>query len=183
MRVGTVTTGDPGTEAAVVNSGTARDAVLDFTIPQGTPGSAASPVLLSAYSTPPQSGASGSALLFDLNGPVYGSAIAHTAGSGTFTISSAGVYAAAFHGAFAPASGVTFPLNVTISLQQDGNVIPGGTALHTFHTSSDVANLAFTVPVPVTSAPSTLQAVASGGTFVYSAVGMTIYRLGNLPTD
>ena len=182
MRVGTVTTGDPGTQAAVVNSGTAQDAVLDFTIPQGAPGNAASPVLLSSYSTPPQSGTSGNPLLFDQNGSAYGSAISHTAGSGTFTISSPGVYAAAFHGAFSPASGVTFPLNVTISLQQNGSVVPGGTALHTFHTSSDVANLAFTVPVAVSAAPSTLQVAASGGSFLYSAIGMTIYRLGDIPS-
>ena len=157
MRVGTVTTGAPGTEAAVINSGTERDAVLDFTIPQGPSGSAAAPVLLSAYSSPPQSGTSGSTLLFDRNGPVYGSAISHTAGSGTFTLSSPGVYAAAFHGAISPASGVTFPLNVTISLQQNGTVVPGGTALHTFHTSSDAANLSFSAPIAVSSAPSTFR--------------------------
>ena len=38
VSVGTVTTGAPGTQAAVTNSGTASAAVLDFTIPQGAPG-------------------------------------------------------------------------------------------------------------------------------------------------
>lgn len=38
IEVGTVTTGDPGTEASVVNSGTELDVTLDFTIPQGPTG-------------------------------------------------------------------------------------------------------------------------------------------------
>lgn len=40
VRVGTVTTGEPGTNATVVNSGTAKDVVLDFTIPRGDKGEA-----------------------------------------------------------------------------------------------------------------------------------------------
>lgn len=36
--VGTVTTGDPGTDAAVTNSGTANAAIFNFTIPQGVQG-------------------------------------------------------------------------------------------------------------------------------------------------
>lgn len=38
IRVGTVVTGQPGSAAQVVNSGTEGDAVLDFTIPQGATG-------------------------------------------------------------------------------------------------------------------------------------------------
>lgn len=38
ISVGTVTTGEPGTDANIVNSGTIYDAVLDFTIPRGDKG-------------------------------------------------------------------------------------------------------------------------------------------------
>jgi len=38
VAVGTTTTGAPGTNASVVNSGTAQDMVLDFTIPRGEKG-------------------------------------------------------------------------------------------------------------------------------------------------
>ena len=38
ITVGTVTTGEPGTSASVVNSGTTGAAVFDFTIPRGDPG-------------------------------------------------------------------------------------------------------------------------------------------------
>ena len=38
IRIGTVTTGLPGTEACVVNAGTENEVVLDFTIPRGEKG-------------------------------------------------------------------------------------------------------------------------------------------------
>lgn len=38
ITVGTTETGDPGTEALVVNSGTAENVILDFTIPAGVTG-------------------------------------------------------------------------------------------------------------------------------------------------
>lgn len=41
IQIGNVTTGAPGTSAAVSNSGTDNSAILDFTIPQGQPGQAA----------------------------------------------------------------------------------------------------------------------------------------------
>ena len=179
--MGTVTTGDPGSDAAVTNSGTEQDAVLNFTIPRGDSGSSASPVLLSAYSTPPQSGTSGAALLFDRNGLSYGSAISHTAGSGTFTLNTPGVYAVVFHGVVGPVSGATFPVSISITLQQNGSAVAGSTSQHNFHTSSDAAVLSFSVPVAVSTAPSTLQVVGSGGSFLYSTISMTIYRLGDVP--
>lgn len=41
ITIGTTTTGEPGTEAHVTNSGTAQDAILNFTIPKGEPGDSA----------------------------------------------------------------------------------------------------------------------------------------------
>ena len=38
IAIGTTTTGEPGTDASVTNSGTSQDAVLNFTIPQGATG-------------------------------------------------------------------------------------------------------------------------------------------------
>ena len=38
IRIGSVVTGAPGTDVVVTNSGTTTNAVLDFTIPRGTPG-------------------------------------------------------------------------------------------------------------------------------------------------
>lgn len=72
VTVGTVTTGEPGTDAIVTNSGTESAAVLNFTIPRGETGNAGTGVpdggtagqLLSktesgtAWIDPPQSGVS-----------------------------------------------------------------------------------------------------------------------------
>ena len=74
VTVGTVTTGEPGTDAIVTNSGTESAAVLDFTIPRGETGTAGAGIpdggtvgqLLgktesgTAWIDPPQSGASSS---------------------------------------------------------------------------------------------------------------------------
>lgn len=38
IRIGSVTTGDPGTQASVINSGTQDDAIFDFVIPRGDTG-------------------------------------------------------------------------------------------------------------------------------------------------
>lgn len=43
IRIGNVTTGEPGTPAAVNNTGTETNAVLDFTIPRGNPGDTSGP--------------------------------------------------------------------------------------------------------------------------------------------
>lgn len=42
LKIGKTTTGAPGTQASVVNSGTAKDVVLDFTIPRGADGTGGS---------------------------------------------------------------------------------------------------------------------------------------------
>lgn len=42
VKVGNTVTGEPGTKATVKNSGTTKDAILDFTIPKGVPGVATS---------------------------------------------------------------------------------------------------------------------------------------------
>ncbi|MBS6629042.1 MAG: collagen-like protein [Clostridiales bacterium] len=50
ITVGTVTTGEPGTQAAVTNSGTQSAAILNFTIPQGPQGPAGTQADISAIS-------------------------------------------------------------------------------------------------------------------------------------
>ena len=89
VTVGTVTTGEPGTDALVTNSGTENAAVLNFTIPRGETGTAGAGVpdggtvgqLLgktesgTAWIDPPQSG--GGVLIVNLtNGPEEGLLVA-----------------------------------------------------------------------------------------------------------
>ena len=91
VTVGTVTTGEPGTDAIVTNSGTERAAVLNFTIPRGATGNAGAGVpdggtvgqLLgktesgTAWIDPPQSGGGSGVLIVNLtNGPEEGLLVA-----------------------------------------------------------------------------------------------------------
>lgn len=177
-----MTTGDPGTDAQVTNSGTPQNAILDFTIPKGDTGSAAPVSLLSTYSTPAQSGTDGGPLVFDQNGLSYGTDVSHTAGSSTVTINQPGVYNVAFHGSFSPVSGANFPQNVGASLQQNGSVVPGATSQYIFHTSAQTAALSFSTPVAVSSAPAQLQVVGDGGNYLYSTIGLSVQRLGDIPS-
>lgn len=116
--------------------------------------------------------------MFDVNGSSSGTAVSHTAGEGTFTLTEPGSYVAVFHGNLAPATGATFPLSTTLSLQQDGAVVAGGVAQHTFTAATESATVSFGVPVQVTSAPSELEVTAQNGDFLYSAVTMSIYKIG-----
>jgi hypothetical protein len=52
VEVGTTTTGEPGTNAAVANSGTSSAAVLDFTIPRGDKGDKGDPGVAGADGAP-----------------------------------------------------------------------------------------------------------------------------------
>ena len=143
----------------------------------GATGTAATPELLSAYSTPSAPGSSDTLLEFDQNGPIVGTNITHTPGSTDFTILTPGIYSAAFHGNIAPASGVSFPMNILLSLQLNGSGVPGASAQHTFSTSSDTATVSFSFPVQVTQASSTIQVIAQGGNFIYSAASLTLTKL------
>lgn len=166
----------------MTNSGTDQDAVFDFVIPRGDTGSTQPLDVLSAYSTPAKPGTTGTQLIFDQTAVSYGNAISHTNGSAQITINEPGVYAVAFHTVLAPVAGVTFPLPISVVLEQNGTALPAAASQHTFHTSADTANVAFSTPVSVSSAPTVLTVRASGGNFLYSDSAISVYRLGNIPS-
>ena len=180
IRIGTVSTGDAGTQAEVINNGTESDAVFDFVIPRGEAGGAMPVQLLNAYSTPPQPGTDGAALIFDQNGTAVGTAIAHTAGDSTITIEQTGYYFVGFHATLSPASGVNFPLSITLHLFQQGEIVPGTSVVHTFQTSTDLANVAFSQILQVSTVPTTLQVIGQGGDYLYTAISLSVYKLGEL---
>ena len=88
------------------------------------------------------------------------------------------MYAVSFHGNLAPATGASLPETLTLTLQQDGVAVPDAIVQHTFQTATDTASVSFTAPVQVTNAPSTLNIVGEGGDFLYSAVSMSVYKIG-----
>lgn len=178
--MGTVTTGDAGTDASVTNSGTTRDAVFDFVIPRGDTGKCCKPKFLNAFSTPAQPGSDGSALLFDRNGASQGAAISHIAGASEFTVQTPGNYVVSFHATLAPYGCAVFPLSTLIYLDNQGVQVPDTGVRHTFHTTAEAANVAFAQVVQVPSAPATLKFIASGGNFLYSDTAASIWYLGPL---
>lgn len=134
--------------------------------------------MFSAYSTPAQAGTDGQPLIFDRNGVTAGTAISHTANTAPVTISQPGYYYVTFHGTFAPAAGSSYPLTLSAYLQQDGTAVPGAGTQHTFQSDNDTANLSFSQIVQVTSAPSTLEVVGSGGGYLYSDAAITVQQIG-----
>ena len=182
VSVGQTTTGDPGTEAAVTNSGTPQNAVLDFVIPKGETGSTEPLNVLSAYSTPPQVVTDGGNLIFDRNASDYGTAITHSAGSADFALTEPGIYEVAFNGTFGSVSGATLPETLTLALYQGGNIVNGSEMQYVFQNSGEVENISFNQPITVSSVPAALQMTANGGNFSYSNVSLTIHRLGDIPS-
>ena len=155
--------------------------VTGATGPTGAAGSSDASTL-AAYSTGAQSGTANAPLLFDRNALSAGSAISHTEGSGTFTVNQPGLYQASFHASVSPVSTATFPSNVGISLQQDGNALPNAVLLHNFSSANETIPFSLSVPVSVANAPSTLQVNGSGdGPFLYGPAGFSLTRTGDLP--
>lgn len=179
IRIGTVTTGNPGSAAEVTNSGTDQNAVFDFVIPRGEPGTGGTPTeIMTAYSVPPHPGTSETSVVFDRNGTTYGNAISHTAGGTDFTIQEPGFYYVSFHTTISPASGVSFPLPILLHLRENGTSVAGAASQHTFYTTSDTANVSFSQIIQVTSTPVTLDVEGEGGNYIYGNANMAIYKIG-----
>ena len=188
MAVGNVTTGDPGTQASVTNSGTEQEATLDFVIPQGPTGptgetgptgSAPPADFLNAYSTPPQGADSGSSLIFDRNGDSNGTSVTHALNSSDVVVQQPGFYSVSFNGAVSPVASATFPLSVLLSLEQNGTNVAGAAARSSLQSADQINNMAFSQIVNVTSAPATFTVSNTGGPILYSDAAITVSRIGD----
>lgn len=179
IQIGTVTTGAPGTEAEVTNSGTEQNAILNFVIPSGESGSSAPPEFLTAYSTPPQPGNSGEALIFDRNAASNGTAVTHTVNTADVVIQQPGYYSVSFHGMVSPI-GTNFPLAILLYLEQNGSSVAGTGVRHIFQTSAETSNLAFTQIIEVDTVPTTLNVVTQGGSILYSDATITVNKIGTI---
>ena len=132
---------------------------------------------LSAYSTPSQSGSSGSELIFDRNAVANGTAVAHDQNSTDFTISQPGYYFVSFHGTVSPAQGQNYPLAILVNLQQQGSAVVGASAHSVFQDSSGSSNISFTQIIQVTTVPAVVNVVGTGGNYLYTEISMTIQKL------
>ena len=146
----------------------------------GASGEEASSELLSAYSTPPQTGTSGGALIFDRNAAANGTAISHAQNSAGIVIQQPGFYQVSLHGTIGPTTGADFPMTVSMYLEQQGTEVPGTAVQHTFHTTADTSNVSFTQIIEVSSVPTTLQMIGQGQNYFYGPVSLVVNRLGNI---
>ena len=173
-------TGDPGTEAQVINTGDENNAVFDFIIPRGEPGGGGgAPEVLATVDTSSQPSAAGQALIFNDTPLVSGSAITHQPGSPNVVINQPGIYQATFHGTVAVNTGTTIPSSIDIQLLQNGAAVPGAVASHSFASTNEVATMSFSVPFRVDAVPADITVTANQDGFQFNEVTLTIIRLGD----
>ena len=152
--------------------------------PQGERGPAGGlDQFLGAYSTPPQSGGDGTSLVFDRNGSVNGTAITHASNSSDITLSEPGYYYVSFQSSVTPGVNAQLPESVRLYLADNGAEVPGASAVHTFTGQGTTATMAFSVILPVTDTPVTLQVKGQGGNFFYSETGISVIKLQNSESE
>ena len=178
ITIGTVTTGDPGTEATVTNSGTTEEAVFDFVIPRGKPGGGGAPEVLATVDTITQPTSANGALIFNETPLVSGTSITHTAGSPDVPITQTGIYKSFFTGTALIAEGTTIRSTLTVRLTLNETPITGAVARHTFTASNEEVTLSINAPFPVTG-PGTLKVVTRDAGYSFENASLTIIRLGD----
>ena len=179
VAVGTTTTGDPGTDAEVTNSGTSTSAVFDFTIPRGDQGEAATVTVgtvstgnAGSSATVTNSGTSTDAIL-DFTIPRGDTGDAATVTVGTVTTGNAGSSASVTNSGTSGAAVLDFSIPrgdtgtaATVAVGTVSTGAAGSSATVTNSGTSGAAVLNFTIP----------QGVAGSATIN----GITATELGRL---
>lgn len=177
--IGSVTTGEPGSQAAVINSGTQQDAILNFVIPRGDTGTGGAPEVLAAVDSIPQTSVAGGALAFHDTPLISGLAITRVAGSADVQIVQPGIYQVAFDGTVSVGAHMSIPAMVQIRMYLDGAPVTGAMTRHTFTSTSEAATVSFHVPFQVGNVPANVQVVVDGAGFVFENITMTVMRMGD----
>lgn len=114
IKVGSVTTGAPGTDASVTNSGTAKDVVLDFTIPKGDTGAAGGGYVLPAATSTTLGGIKvGSNLYITGDGTLSAISLIKDIEAGSMDVAStdsSGLATITYHGSHTEPASVVIPV-------------------------------------------------------------------------
>lgn len=180
ITVGTVTTGEPGTDAEVVNSGTSQNAVFNFTIPQGSSASQNLDRFLTT-DTPAQPIRTGEALSFFTNPLSLGDSVTHDPPSSNIVIQKPGVYLVSFHGTVGISQDSPVPADCLIFLTQDGKNVEGASVETSLNQGGSYTSVAFSIPIQINSVPSVLQVVSQQGNLVFSNISFSVVQLGDNP--
>ena len=132
---------------------------------------------LSAYSTPAAVAASGGALEFDMNNALVGTALAHTPGSDTVTISEPGTYFVQYNGTTYPANITSFPAVNTINFTLNGATQSAGAAQTRFDSAAQAEAISAAAVFNITTVPTTLQVISGGGVYGYSDATLNVFKI------
>ena len=132
---------------------------------------------LSAYSTPAAVAASGGALEFDMNNAIVGTALSHTAGSDTVTISQPGTYFVQYNGTTYPANITSFPAVNTINFTLNGVTQSAGAAQTRFDSAAQAEAISAAAVFNITTTPTTLQVISGGGVYGYSDATLNVFKV------
>ena len=176
--MGTVSTGDPGTEASVVNSGDEHNAVFDFVIPKGDVGTMGVPDALAATDIRGQRTRTNGALVFGSTALSSGPAITHQDDSPDVVITQNGIYQVSFFGSVRMGSCAHIPAALNVHLFQDNVRVSGAVSRHVFCANGEVVSMVFSMPIRVNRTPVTLQMRSSADDFFFENATLTVMRLG-----
>ena len=181
VQVGTTTTGAPGTDASVTNTGTESNAVLNFVIPAGATGASAAesrPSVLAVQDTTEQALTENTPVSFAVNLLQSGTDLTHAAGSNQITVETPGIYQAAFTAEVSPTGTATLPLTISLSLEQGTTILE--TSSTTMTTAEQSNTLAWNIPFSVTAAPEVLQILSDGTDVILNRATLTINKIGTV---
>ena len=172
-------TGATGTGATGATGPTGVTGPTGPTGPTGATGAtgAADTQALSAYSTPAAVAASGGALEFDMNNALVGTALAHTPGSDTVTISEPGTYFVQYNGTTYPANITSFPAVNTINFTLNGATQSAGAAQTRFDSAAQAEAISAAAVFNITTVPTTLQVISGGGVYGYSDATLNVFKI------
>ena len=181
VQVGSTTTGAPGTNASVTNTGTESNAVLNFVIPAGATGASAAesrPSVLAVQDTTEQALTENTPVSFAVNLLQSGTDLTHAAGSNQITVETPGIYQAAFTAEVSPTGTATLPLTISLSLEQGTTILE--TSSTTMTTAEQSNTLAWNIPFTVTAAPEVLQILSDGTDVILNRATLTINKIGTV---
>ena len=172
-------TGPTGATGTGATGATGPTGVTGPTGPTGATGAtgAADTQALSAYSTPAAVAASGGALEFDMNNALVGTALAHTPGSDTVTISEPGTYFVQYNGTTYPANITSFPAVNTINFTLNGATQSAGAAQTRFDSAAQAEAISAAAVFNITTVPTTLQVISGGGVYGYSDATLNVFKI------
>ncbi len=177
MSVGSVTTGDPGTQARVTNSGTAQNAILDFVLPRSAVERSVPSEALAMVDPSSHTAIAGSALTFGQSPLLAGAGLQHQAGSTGITISEPGVYQVFFHANATVNAGVSIPATLSLQVRVNASPVDSGLAQHTFDASGESSSISLSIPVQVSDSGAVLDIVTPDAGFSLTDLSLMISRI------